>query len=70
LTEQLRQSREENDFFEIDLHRWNDELIQLTQELAKPTNINLRQDVAALVAKISVDVTSGKYITYSELKGQ
>lgn len=61
LTDQLRQSREENDFFEIDLHRWNDELSRLTEELAKPSNINLRHESTSLVTKISIDVISRKY---------
>lgn len=68
LTEQLRQSREENDFFETDLRRWNDELTQLTQELTKPSNINLRQDTIPLITKISVDVISGEYVGCSELR--
>jgi len=68
LTEQLRQSREENDFFETDLRRWNDELTRLTEELVKPSNIHFREDATALVTKISVDVTSGKCVSYSELK--
>jgi len=61
LTEQLRQSREENDFFETDLCRWNNELACLTQELAKPSNINIRQDTTPLVTKIDVDIISSKF---------
>jgi chromosome segregation ATPase len=61
LTEQLRQSREENDFFETDLCRWNDELARLTQELAKPSNINIRQDATPLITKIGVDIISSKF---------
>jgi hypothetical protein len=60
LTGQLRQRREENDFFETDLYHWNEELTRLTKELAKPSNINLRQDTKPLVNKIAVDITSGK----------
>jgi chromosome segregation ATPase len=67
LTGQLRQSREENDFFETDLRRWNKELSQLTEELANLSHINLRQNFTALVTKISVDVTSGKPLNHSEL---
>jgi hypothetical protein len=61
LTDQLRESREENDFFETDLHLWNEELIRLTEELLKPSNISLRQENIPLVTKISIDAISGKY---------
>ncbi|CAF4514972.1 unnamed protein product [Rotaria sp. Silwood1] len=58
LTDQLRQSRAENDFFETDLLRWNNDLIQLKEELTKPSNINLRQDTTPLITTLSIDVTS------------
>jgi chromosome segregation ATPase len=63
LTVQLRQSREENDFYETDLRHWNEELTRLTQELAKPSTINLRQDTTAFITKICVDIMSGKFDT-------
>ncbi|CAF0842481.1 unnamed protein product [Rotaria sordida] len=68
LTDQLRQSREENDFFETDLQRWNDDLTQLKEELTKPSNINLRQDATPLITRISIDVTSCKSASLNELK--
>jgi hypothetical protein len=64
LTNQLRQSREENDFIETDLDQWKEELKQLSNELAKQSNITLRQESKPLVTKIYVDVPSGKYASY------
>jgi hypothetical protein len=60
LTNQLRQSREENDIIETDLDRWKDELTQLTEQLIKPPNITIRHDSTPLVAKIYLDISSGK----------
>jgi chromosome segregation ATPase len=60
LTDQLRQSREEEDFFESDLRQWNNELIQLTEQLAKPSNIIFQQDQTPLITKISVNILSEK----------
>jgi septal ring factor EnvC (AmiA/AmiB activator) len=60
LTDQLRQSREDNDFYETDIRYWNEELKRLAKELAKPSNINLRQDTTALIYKISVGITESK----------
>lgn len=61
LTDQLRQSREEDDFFETDLCRWKEELTRLAEELAKPLNINLRHHTIPLVTKIFVDVLPSEY---------
>ncbi|CAF3424741.1 unnamed protein product, partial [Rotaria sp. Silwood2] len=58
LTDQLRQSRQENDFIETDLHRWKNQLIQLTDELNKPSNITIRQDSKSLINKIYVDIST------------
>ncbi len=63
LTNQLRESREEDDFYETDLTHWNEELKRLTKELATSSNVNLRQDSTPFINKISVDVMrSGKCI--------
>jgi chromosome segregation ATPase len=59
LTDQLRQSRQENDFNEIDLHQFQEELVRLTKALAKPSNVSIRQDSTPLIARIFIDVTSG-----------
>ncbi len=64
LTDQLRQSREENDFVETDLQRWKQELTQLTNQLVKPSNITLRQDSTPLVTKLSVNTSAGQFTVY------
>jgi chromosome segregation ATPase len=65
LTDQLRQSREDNDFFETDLHHWNEELKRLSKELTQPTNINLRRDTTSFINKISVVTGTCKCINRS-----
>jgi len=66
LTEQLRQSREENDFHETDLRHWNEELIRLSKEVTNPSNIILREDAASsLINKISVDITTSKFLCHT-----
>jgi hypothetical protein len=57
LTDELRQGRQENDFFETDLNQWKEELKRLTGELATPSNIKLNQHSTSLVNKIYVSVT-------------
>ncbi|CAF4348495.1 unnamed protein product, partial [Rotaria sp. Silwood2] len=58
LTDQLRQSRQENDFIETDLHQWKNQFIQLTDELNKLSNITIKQDLEILVNKIYVDIST------------
>ncbi|CAF3850174.1 unnamed protein product [Rotaria sp. Silwood1] len=58
LTDQLRYNRQENDFIDTDLHQWKKQLIQLTDEFNKPSNITIRQDSKALVNKIYVDIST------------
>jgi chromosome segregation ATPase len=60
VTDQLRQSREEEDFFESDIRQWNEELTQLTEKLSKLSDITLRQDQTPLITKISVTVSSNR----------
>jgi hypothetical protein len=62
LTDELREKREDNDFFEIDLYRWKEELTRLVEQLDKPSNIHLRHDSTPLITKISIDVLNGKRI--------
>ena len=62
LTDQIRQSRQEDDFFETDLSRWKSELTRLTEALNKPPNISVREDSIPLATKIFVDVSTGKRI--------
>jgi hypothetical protein len=56
LTDQLRQSRYEDDFNEINLRLFQEELKELTNELTKPSNISIREDLTPFISKILVDV--------------
>ena len=60
LTDQLRHSREEEDFFEGDLRRWNKELTELTEQLMDPSDLTVHQDQIPLIAKISVSKSSSQ----------
>jgi chromosome segregation ATPase len=62
LTNQLRESRDEDDFNEINLRLFQGELDKLTYELSKPSNISIREDSALLINNISVDM-SGDCLT-------
>jgi len=64
LTDQLRQTRRENDFNEIDLHEFRRKLTQLVEELDKPKNISIQQNSSSLVNEISVVISSRKCIIY------
>ena len=59
-TDQLRRSRDEEDFFESDLHEWSKELNQLTEQLAKPSIVTIHQDQTPLITKICVHVSSNQ----------
>jgi len=61
LTNQLRESRQENDFNETSLRQFQEELNKLTEELTVPLNISIREDSIPLINKISVEI-SRKYI--------
>jgi len=62
VTKQIRQSRQENDFFETELRQWKENLTKLKQELPlKSPSITIRQDSTPLVTKMYVDVL-GKFI--------
>jgi hypothetical protein len=58
LMDQLRHTRQENDFVETDLRHWKEQLTQLTEEVSKLTSITLHQDSKPLVTKIYVNITS------------
>jgi hypothetical protein len=64
LTDQMRQTRQENDFNEIDLHEFRQKLTQLVEELDKPKNISIQQNSSSLVDKICVVISSRKCIIY------
>ncbi|CAF1034834.1 unnamed protein product [Adineta ricciae] len=54
LTDKIKQSQEENDFFEMDLDYWNRELDELKEQLLNVPNIVIQKDNAPFIAKISV----------------
>jgi hypothetical protein len=60
LTDQLRQTRKENDFNEMDLQQLKQKLIQLTEELDKPSNISVQRDSTSFINKITVVVLSSR----------
>ena len=62
LMQQMRESREEDEIIEGDLHRWKEELKQLTQQLNTPSNMILRQTEIPLVNKLQVHLESGECI--------
>jgi hypothetical protein len=57
LTNQLRQSREENDFFETDLNQWREEITQMLNKLNKPSNVTIRPGSTPLITKINVEIS-------------
>ncbi len=59
LTNQLRQTRQENDFNEIAVRHFDEELKLLTKELTKPSHISIQENSQPFIKKISVEV-SGK----------
>jgi hypothetical protein len=59
IANQLKQTREENNFNEIDIHQFKQQLIQLTEESTKSKNISIQDGSASLVNKISVIVSDG-----------
>jgi len=61
----LRQSREENDFNEIDLTQFKQKWTQLQKELDKPSNISIQQNSTSFINRISVVVSSGNVLIIS-----
>jgi hypothetical protein len=56
LNNQLRESRQENDFNEINLSQFQEELSRLTKELTSPSTVSIREDSTSFINKISVVV--------------
>jgi DNA repair exonuclease SbcCD ATPase subunit len=61
-TEQLQKIRQENDFNEIVLSQLKKKLKELEEELNKPSNISIQQDSSSFIKRISVVISSGKYV--------
>jgi hypothetical protein len=57
LTNEIRESRHENDFNEINLRQFQEKMDRLTAELTKPTSISIREDSTSLINKVSVHVS-------------
>ena len=64
LTNQLRQSREEDDFFEPKLNQWKNELAEMKAELEKPSDVTIRNSARVLVTNITIDIR-GKISSHS-----
>ncbi|CAF0937684.1 unnamed protein product [Rotaria sordida] len=62
LTDQLRQCRQDNDFVEIDVYKWEEQLARLQEELSRPANIRVRQDSTPFITKIDIDVSDKDFI--------
>lgn len=58
LTNEIRETRQENDFDEINLRSFEEELKLLNEELAKQSHISIHKESTPLIHKISVDVSS------------
>ncbi|CAF3086276.1 unnamed protein product [Rotaria sp. Silwood2] len=58
LTTQLKESRQEDEFNEIDLDRFKTTFIKLAEELGQPPNIRIQQDLTSFISKISIVVSS------------
>ena len=65
LTKQLRESRQENDFNEINLSEYQEKIDQLNNELIKPSDISIREDSISFINKICVHVSSEFIISTS-----
>ncbi len=59
LTDQLKQRQEDQNFVEINLNEWNQQLIRLEEELNELSDIKIGYDLTPFITKIYVDI-SGK----------
>jgi hypothetical protein len=65
LTDEIRQIREENDFNEIDLNKFKQKLTQLSKELDTSRKyISIQQDSSLFINKISIVLSSRKFVYY------
>ena len=60
LTDRIKEGREENNFMENNLNEWKEQLLQLKEELDKPTNITIQQDSSTFISQISVIINSSR----------
>ncbi|CAF0889308.1 unnamed protein product [Rotaria sordida] len=59
LTEQLKQSHQEAEFNENDLHRFKTKLTELLEEFGQPPSIRIQQDSKSFINEISIVISSG-----------
>ncbi len=57
LINQLRESRQENDFIETDLQQWKQQLKRMKDELSRTSTITVRNNSTPLMIKICVRVS-------------
>jgi chromosome segregation ATPase len=60
LTEQLKQTRKENDFNEIHLEDFKEKLRKLKEELDNPPNVSIQEESSSFIKKISVVISASK----------
>jgi uncharacterized phage infection (PIP) family protein YhgE len=65
LTEQLRQTRDENDVDEAILNDFKQNLRKLEEEHIKLPNVSIKEDSSSFIKKISVVISSGMCIHHS-----
>ncbi|CAF0987040.1 unnamed protein product [Adineta steineri] len=63
LTNQLRDTRQDNDFNEYDLNQFNQKSKHLAEELDKLINVSILHNSEQLISKISVVVPSGELLS-------
>ncbi|CAF1488568.1 unnamed protein product [Adineta steineri] len=61
LTEQIKQIHEENEFNEINLKYLKNQLLEITEELKKPSNISIQQDSKSFINEISIILPKSKF---------
>ncbi|CAF1522077.1 unnamed protein product [Adineta steineri] len=61
LTEQIKQIHEENEFNEINLSYLKNQLIEITEDMNKPSNITIRQNSKSFVTEISIILPKSKF---------
>jgi len=62
LTDQLRQSREEDDIIETDLQNWKEKFTELTEKLNNPSHITIQQNTIPLINKLGVDLSGERML--------
>ena len=60
LTEELKITRDENDFNELHINQFKEKLQELEEQLKKPSNISIRHDPSSFIGRISIAIAPGK----------